>query len=124
MLTNIIGCDEDEQDADDQTIKTGGFRDGTTQNHGRSYVAFALGLATDGFAGFGGSVAFTDTRADTCNQGKAGANARSPARMIPMASSSMSESSLNVVIVYAVCKAFLRFALRRSYSSCGKPVDM
>ena len=70
-----IGCDEDEQDADDQTIKTGGFRDGTTQNHGRSYVAFALGLATDGFAGFGGSVAFTDTRADTCNQGKAGANA-------------------------------------------------
>ena len=59
-----VGGHEDQQDADDQAVQTGGLGDGAAHDHGRSNGALALGLTADGFTG----VAFTNTGADTGDQ--------------------------------------------------------
>ena len=63
-----VGRHEDQQNADNQAVQTGGFRDGAAHDHGGSDGALALGLAADGFTGLGNGVAFTNTGADTGDQ--------------------------------------------------------
>ena len=62
------GGNEDQQDADDQAVQTGGFGQGAAQDQGGGNGGFAFGLAAYGFAGLGHGLAFTDTRADTGDQ--------------------------------------------------------
>lgn len=61
MLHEHAGGDEDQQQAGNEAINTGGLGQSDTQNHGAGNVAFALGIAADDFTGTGGAVTFADT---------------------------------------------------------------
>ena len=69
------GSDKDQKQAGDETVDTGGLCDRAAQKHGAGDVALALGLTADGLQSLRGSVAFTDTRADTCDQSASRADA-------------------------------------------------
>ena len=69
-----VGGYEDQQDADNQTVQTSGLSDGAAHDHGRGNGALALGLTADGFTGLGDGITFTNTRADTSDQGETGAD--------------------------------------------------
>ena len=75
MLHEHAGGDEDQQQAGNEAINTGGLGQSDTQNHGAGNVTLALGIAADDFTGTGGAVTFADTRADTGDQSQTGANA-------------------------------------------------
>ena len=75
MLHEHTGGDKDQQQAGNEAVNTGGLGQSDTQDHGAGKVALALGIAADDLTGTGGAVTFADTRADTGDQSKTGADA-------------------------------------------------
>ena len=75
MLHEQARCQEDQQQAGDEAVDTGGLRQCNTQDQGAGHVALALGLTADGFTGSCCCVAFADAGADTCDQCTACADA-------------------------------------------------
>ena len=68
------GSNEDQQQAGDEAVDTGGLGQSDTQDHGAGDVALALGLTADDLTGTGGTVTFADARADTGDQSETGAD--------------------------------------------------
>ena len=88
MLHEHAGGDEDQQQAGNEAVNTGGLGQSDTQNHGAGNVTLALGVAADDFTGTGGAVTFADTRADTSDQSQTGADAATCQSIIPATVSS------------------------------------
>ena len=75
VIHEHTGSGEDQQQAGDKAVDTGGLGQCDTQNHGAGDVTLALGLTADGLTGSSSTVTFADTRADTSNQSQTCADA-------------------------------------------------
>lgn len=64
------GIYEYQYQTDKQTVNTGRLRNGAADEHCCGSGALSLRLSADSFDSFADSVAFTDTRADTCDKRK------------------------------------------------------
>ena len=74
-LHKLARCEEEEQKACNETVDTCCLRKSDTKDHCTCNITLALWLTADNFASTGCTVTFTDTRADTCDKSKTGADA-------------------------------------------------